>query len=190
MGGFGSTSRQFSEQVGNKVMIKFVRLAALAAATVAVATPAFAQTRVNNGPVNARAQITKPLTLSKLTPTSDLDFGEIIVTGTDTVRLNPVSGLRECGAVANQTCQGAFSFAEYRVTGTNNQDVTVDTPDVLLSNTSGAGSLTLVLEGPGTVNLTNAGSVGNTFVVGGSININEATPEGIYTGVLDITVEY
>ena len=104
-------------------MKNFARMAAFAAAVTIAATPAFAQTAsVNNGPVNARAQITKPLTLSKLTPTSDLDFGEVIVTGTDTVRLDPDSQTRICGAVANQTCQGAFSFAEYRVTGSNNQN--------------------------------------------------------------------
>jgi len=38
MGGFGSASRQFSEQVGNIVMIKFVRLAALAAVATAAAS--------------------------------------------------------------------------------------------------------------------------------------------------------
>lgn len=169
-------------------MTKFVRLAALAAAATIAATPAFAQTSVNNGPVNARAQITKPLTLAKLTPTSDLDFGEIIVQGTDRVRLNYVSGLRECGAAANQTCQGGFSFAEYRVTGTNNQDVTINKPDVIISN--GTDNLTVVLEGDDTVNLTNSGSIGNTFRIGGYIDIDEDVSAGVYTGQLAITVEY
>src|SRR5687768_18028114 len=90
-----------SEISGKYIMKNFTRMAALAAAVTIAATPAFAQTAsVNNGPVNARAQITKPLTLSKLTPTSDLDFGEVIVTGTDTVRLDPGSQTRICGAVA------------------------------------------------------------------------------------------
>lgn len=169
-------------------MKNFAR-AALAAAVTIAATPAFAQTAsVNNGPVNARAQITKPLTLAKLTPTSDLDFGEVIVTGTDRVRLNYVSGARECGAVANQTCQGSFSFAEYRVTGTNNQDVTINKPDVTISN--GTDNLTVVLEGDDTVNLTNSGSVGNTFRIGGYIDIDEDVSSGVYTGQLAITVNY
>lgn len=168
-------------------MTKFVRLAALAAAATIAATPAFA-VPVSNGPVTATARVTKPLTLTKLTPTSDLDFGEIIVTGTDTVKLNYVSGLRECGAAANQTCQGAISFAEYRVTGTNNQDVTITKPNVNLSN--GTDNLTLVLEGLDTINLTNSGSTGATFRIGGSILIDEDVSEGIYTGQLAITVEY
>jgi len=168
-------------------MTKFVRLAALAVATTLAATPAFA-VPVNNGPVTATARIQKPLTLAKLTPTSDLDFGTIIVTGTDTVRLDPVAQTRVCGAVANQTCQGAFTFAEYRVTGTNNQNVTVTKPDVSLSN--GTDTLNLVLEGPNTVNLTNSGSTGATFRIGGQIAINEDVSEGTYTGDLAITVEY
>ena len=61
-------------------------------------------------------------------------------------------------------------------------------PDVTLSN--GTDSLTLVLNGPATVNLTNSGSTGTVFNIGGSIAIDEDVSEGTYTGELAVTVEY
>ncbi|HEU0310287.1 MAG TPA: DUF4402 domain-containing protein [Sphingomicrobium sp.] len=166
-------------------MKNIARLAALAAAATIVATPAAAQVSVSNGPVTATARITKPLTLTRL---DDIDFGEIIVQGSDTVSIDYTNGNLSCGAPANLTCQGATKRAQYRVTGTNNQDVTVTMPDVTLSN--GTDNLTLVLAGPGTVNLTNSGSVGETFYIGGSIAIDETVSEGTYTGQLAVTVEY
>ena len=167
-------------------MTKFVRLAALAAATTLAATPAVAVPVTGlNIPVTATARITKPLTLTKI---DDIDFGTIAVTGTDTVTLDEVSGNRVCGAAVNQVCSGAFKFAEYRVTGTNNQDVTITKPDVSLSN--GTDNLTLVLTGLDTINLTNSGVTGATFKLGGSILIDEDVSEGTYTGNLAVTVEY
>ena len=165
-------------------MKNLARLAALAAAVTVIATPALA-VPVSNGPVTATARITKPLTLTRL---DDIDFGTILVQGSDTISIDYTNGNLDCGAPANLTCSGATKRAQYRVTGTNNQDVTVTMPDVTLSN--GTDNLTLVLAGPGTVNLTNSGSTGNTFYVGGSIAISESVSEGTYTGDLAVTVEY
>lgn len=166
-------------------MSKFVRLAALAAAATIAATPAAAQVSVSNGPVTATARIQKPLTLTRV---DDIDFGTILVQGSDTVSLDPATAALTCGAPANLTCSGATKVAQYRVTGTNNQDVIVTKPDVTLSN--GTDSLTLVLAGPATVNLTSSGSVGTLFNIGGSIFIDENVSEGTYTGNLAVTVEY
>lgn len=166
-------------------MTKFVRLAALAAAATIAATPAAAQVSVSNGPVTATARVQKPLTLTRL---DDIDFGTILVQGSDTISIDYTNGNLSCGAPANLTCSGATKRAQYRVTGTNNQNVTVSKPDVTMSN--GTDSLTLVLSGPATVNLTNSGSTGNTFYVGGSIAIDENVSVGTYTGNLAITVEY
>ncbi|HXG81993.1 MAG TPA: DUF4402 domain-containing protein [Sphingomicrobium sp.] len=166
-------------------MTKFIRLAALAAAATVTATPAFAQVAVSNGPVTATARIQKPLTLTRL---DDLDFGTILVQGSDTISIPYDTGVLDCGAAANLTCSGATKRAQYRVTGTNNQDVTIVAPDVTLSN--GTDNLTLVLSAPASVNLTNSGSTGTTFNVGGSIFIDEDVSEGTYTGNLAVTVEY
>ena len=166
-------------------MTKFVRLAALAAAATLVATPAFAAPVSASPKAKASARIVKPLTL---TAQRNLDFGTILVTGSDTITLNAATGIVACGAVANMTCSGATKAAEYKVTGTNNQDVSVTMPDVSLSN--GTDTLTLVLSGPSTVNLTSSGANGTTFKLGGSIDINEDVSEGTYVGDLAVTVNY
>jgi len=173
-----------SEPSGDYIMTKFVCLAALAAAATIAATPATAVPVTGQAPT-ATARITKPLTLTRV---DDMDFGSIAVTGTDTVTLDGATGVVTCGAVANMTCSGATKAAEYRVTGTNNQNVTVTMPDVSLDN--GTDTLTLVLSGPGTVNLTNSGATGATFKLGGSILIDEDVSEGTYVGDLAVTVEY
>lgn len=165
-------------------MTKFVRLAALAAVATIAATPAFAVPVTGPAPT-ATARIQKPLTLTRV---DDLDFGTILVQGSDTISIDNVTGTLSCGAPANLTCSGATKRAQYRVTGANNNNVTVVTPDVTLSN--GTDSLTLVLSAPGTVNLTNSGSTGAVFNVGGSIFIDEAVSEGTYTGTLAVTVNY
>ncbi|HET9335293.1 MAG TPA: DUF4402 domain-containing protein [Sphingomicrobium sp.] len=169
-------------------MTKFVRLAALAAAATIAATPAFAVPVSGQAPT-ATARITKPLTLTRV---DDLDFGEIIVQGSDTVEIEYDTGTRNCGDPANLTCQGAHKRAEYHVTGTNNQDVTIVTPDVVLSHSNPAvtDTLTVVLQSLSTVNLTNSGTNGTNFYVGGSIDINEDVAEGTYEGTLAVTVNY
>ena len=169
-------------------MTKFVRLAALAAAATIVATPAVAVPVSGQAPT-ATARITKPLTLTRV---DDLDFGEIIVQGSDTVEIEYDTGNRVCGDPANLTCQGAYKRAEYHVTGTNNQDVTIVTPDVVLAHTNPAitDTLTVQLQSLSTVNLTNSGNNGANFYVGGSININEDVAEGTYEGTLAVTVNY
>ena len=43
---------------------------------------------------------------------------------------------------------------------------------------------------PASVNLTNSGSVGSVFNIGGSIAIDENVDEGTYVGDLAVTVEY
>lgn len=165
-------------------MTKFVRLAALAAAATIAATPAHAVPVSGQAPT-ATARIQKPLSLTRV---DDLDFGTILVQGSDTISIDHATGTLSCGAPANLTCSGVTKRAQYRVTGTNNQDVTVTMPDVSLSN--GTDSLTLVLNGPATVNLTNSGSTGTVFNIGGSIAIDEDVSEGTYTGDLAVTVEY
>lgn len=165
-------------------MTKFVRLAALAAAATIAATPAVAVPVTGPAPT-ATARIQKPLSLTRV---DDLDFGTILVQGSDTISIDYATGTLSCGAPANLTCSGATKRAQYRVTGTNNQDVTVTMPNVTLSN--GTDNMTLVLNGPATVNLTNSGSSGTVFNIGGSIAINENVSEGTYVGDLAVTVEY
>jgi hypothetical protein len=43
---------------------------------------------------------------------------------------------------------------------------------------------------PASVTLTNSGAPGNNFNVGGQITILPTTAEGVYSGNMDVTVEY
>ena len=89
------------------------------------------------------------------------------------------------------TCSGATQPAKYRVAGTNNQTVTVTAPNVTLVNQSDSTkTLTMVLDGPGTIALANSGNPGVEFAVGGSITVASTTSDGVYSGTLGVTVDY
>jgi hypothetical protein len=183
MGGFGSTSRQFSEQVGNKVMIKFVRLAALAAIATAVATPAFAQTAAN---ANSTVRITKPLILNR---TAHMDFGLVTVWGDGTATMDQAGALN-CIA-ATLVCALSGTPATFTIQGTNNRTVDISASASVALQSAGAPDLTLVTDYPDTQVLNSSG-VGNTtsFGIGGSIDLLETTPDGTYTGTINVTVSY
>jgi len=165
-------------------MMKFVRMAALAAAATVVATPAFAQVAPGNGPAEARATIVKPLTLSRV---AHLDFGSIAVWGDGTVSMNQAGAL-SCTA-ATLVCAASGTPAEFRVTGTNNRVVQINAANTTISN--GTDTLNFTVNAPATVTLPNSG-VGNgiNFTVGGSIGVLEATSPGYYFGNMNITVQY
>jgi len=165
-------------------MKNFVRLAALAAATAAVATPAFAQVVPGNGPAQARATIVKPLTLTRV---AHLDFGSIVVWGDGTVSMNQ-AGTLTCTA-ATLVCAASGTPAEFTVTGTNNRIVQVNASNSTISN--GTDTLNFTVNAPATVTLPNSG-VGNgiNFKVGGSIGVFETSSPGLYSGDMNVTVQY
>jgi len=170
-------------------MSKFLRMTTLVAtATALTAVPAIAApVSVSNGPVTSRAQIVKPLTLARV---GDMDFGSIVVQDNGTISMD-ATGAITC--TTNLTCASTGTPAEYKVTGTNNQVVNITKPDVTLTNSGNPGTpLTLVLNGfgPASVTLPNSGSTGINFKLGGSIAIAATTKDGLYTGNLNITVDY
>lgn len=163
-------------------MTKFVRLAALAAAATIVATPAAAQ---NAASANATLRITKPLILTRNT---HLDFGTVVVWGNGTVDMEQ-DGSISCTA-ATLTCDPAGTPAGFTIQGTNNRVVQINAPaNVTLSN--GTDNLTLVTDFPATRTLNSSG-VGNAtdFAIGGSVALLETTPDGTYTGTMNVTVQY
>jgi len=170
-------------------MTKFVRLAALAAALTIVATPALAAPVGASPKAKATAKIVRPLTL---TATRGLDFGTILigtVVGTQTAALSQ-GGALVCGA--GLTCAGTGTSAQYNVTGTNNLTVNIATTTSNLTNASSGGNETIVFtpNAPTTLLLTNAGGNGTNFNVGGSIPITSATVDGLYSGDIEVTVDY
>jgi Mat/Ecp fimbriae major subunit len=166
--------------------LRRITLAATAAALTFTAAAATAAS-VTNGPVQAHAQIVKPLTLAKVT---DLDFGTITVQDTGDAVLTAAGAITCNGGL---TCSGTVSPATYKVTGTNNQTVTIDKPQVTLTNTDlamGGTPLTMTLTGQDTVTLPNSGSTGINFTLGGTMTVPAATKEGTYQGDLNVTVNY
>jgi hypothetical protein len=138
--------------------------------------------------VNANA--VKPLVLTKL---QDLDLGTVTLgAGTwsnATVSLSR-SGLFAC-ANANLVCTGATGVAQYNVQGSKQQPVQVSAPNVTLVNQSDSTqTLTLVVDSPASVVLTNSGFPGVDFSIGGSVTVNSTTAAGTYVGTFNVTVDY
>ena len=100
-------------------------------------------------------------------------------------------GSRSCPGTA-VTCSGASSAAAYRITGVNNQVVTVNAGNVSLANTTDPTlpSLLMNIDAPANINLGNSGTAGTPLLIGGNISVSGATAEGLYSGTLAVTVEY
>ena len=123
----------------------------------------------------------------------DLDLGTITLGpgtwGGATVGISK-TGVFSC-TNANVTCTGATSNAQYTVVGTNKQLIYINAPNVTLVNQSDpTKTLTLTVDSPCSVMLTNSGKPGVTFGLGGSISVSSSTPGGVYTGTFDVTVDY
>lgn len=156
------------------------------AGTLAGAEPACAATQT----AQVSANVVKPLVLAML---QSLDLGTITV-GAGTWSNATVSiskaGVFSCGNV-NLTCTGATQVARYNVEGSNNQTVKITVPNVTLVNQSDASkTLTLVVDSPASVILTNSGPPGTNFSIGGSITLNSNTAAGTYAGTFNVTVNY
>lgn len=172
-------------------MNKFLRMTSLAATVAALtltATPALAVGPNQNA--TATARVVKPLTLSWV---RDLDLGTIVLSGAG-VWGGANVGISRAGVFScsnsNTTCSGAAQTAQYKITGTNNQDVTINAPNVTLTEPTSGSTLLMTVDNPGTVNLGNSGASGLTFDLGGSIIVNSTTSDGTYSGTFNVTVNY
>jgi hypothetical protein len=167
-------------------MNKFAKIAAVAAAALA-ATPALAApVGVTGAPPSATARIIRPLTL---TATGSLDFGTIVlngITATRTVTLNDDATIT-CDA--ELVCDPTGLVPTYNVRGTQGQQVNIIKNTSVLTGSNG-GSLTLTPVGQASVTLTNSGAPGFDFTIGGSIDIDTTTADGVYTGTVDVQVDY
>lgn len=176
-------------------MTNFIRTTSLAATVAflaAAATPALAVT----GPTpvspdkqaKATATIVKPLTMTWV---SDLDLGTIVLSGASPFTGAAVS-IDQTGTLtctdANLTCSGPVKSATYTVTGTKNQVVTVNSAPVTLTNAAAGSTLVLTPNAPTSVNLGNTGST--SLGIGGSLSLDDTTPDGVYTGTFAVTVNY
>lgn len=172
-------------------MTKLLKMTAAVAAIALTATPAFAAPTNPDKNATATAKIVKPLTLTWV---QDLDLGTVLLSGAGawsgaTVGVSR-AGVFSC-ANSNVTCSGTNQVAKYKVTGTNNQVVTINAGNVVMTNQNdNTKTLTLTVDNPGTVNLSNSGNVGLEFSLGGAISVDSTTADGTYSGTFNVTVNY
>lgn len=172
-------------------MSKLVRMTTLAATAAVMALSAMPAMAVGpNQNATATARIVKPLTLTWV---RNLDLGTIVLSAGSWSGANvgiTRGGVFSC-ANSNTTCSGATQTAQYKITGTNNQPVTINAPDVTLTNQNdGVSTLLMTVDNPGSVNLGNSGASGLTFDLGGQITVASTTPDGTYVGTFNVTVNY
>jgi spore coat protein U-like protein len=161
------------------------------AALLALPFGALASTSASAATANATVtvNIVKSLTL---TATGSLNFGTIVagpLTSSQTVSLSPAN-IITCGSGSVLACSGATSVPTYNVQGTNKATVSIFKTATQLTNSSDGSRLTLTPLGPSSVLLTNSGAPGVNFTIGGSITIAPTTSAGVYTGVVNVTVDY
>lgn len=165
--------------------LRLAKIAVIAAVLAAPWAPAGAAS-IN---AKAKARVVKPLVLRSI---QDFDLGTLLI-GPGTWSNATVSLSREgvLTCPANVTCSGATQVAVYNASGSNNQTVVINAPDVTLVNQNNpAATLTLVVDSPGTVELTNSAPRGTDFPLGGSITIDSTTADGHYVGTFEVTADY
>ena len=167
-------------------MTKFLKIAALGAAALA-ATPAIAApVGVTGAPPSASARIIRPLTL---TATGSLDFGTIVLNGITADRTVTLNDDATITCATELVCAATGSVPTYNVRGTQGQTVNIIKNDSTLTGSNG-GTLTLTPVGAASVLMSNSGSPGEDFTIGGSITIGTGTADGVYTGTVDVEVDY
>jgi spore coat protein U-like protein len=159
----------------------------LAASTAALSEPVDAAVTQS---ATVKVTVVKPLTLTAL---QNLDLGTITLnSGTWS---NVTVGISSTGTFScpagNVVCTGAPQAAQFKVTGTNRQVVTISAPNVTLTDQADSSkTLTVVLDAPPNVTLTSSGEPGVNFNVGGSVVLSSTTADGTYTGTMNVTVDY
>jgi len=137
--------------------------------------------------IQATAKVVKSLTLASK---QDLDFGTIMLsgaTGTFTVSVS-MTGVRTCPA--GFTCSGTPKPAILNITGSNGNVVAITAPPSDLVNTTDGSKLRFTPVAPTSVTLTNSGNPGLDFNVGGSIAIPSTATDGVYSGTIEVTIDY
>lgn len=170
-------------------MTKFVKIAALAAAVLATTPALAAPVGVTGAAPTATAKIVRPLTL---TSTGSLNFGTIVLNGVSANRTVSLSSgnVLTCGGTTELQCSGATSVPTYNVRGTNNQVVNIIKTASLLTNANDSTTISMTPLGAASVTLTNAGAPGTDFPIGGSFVIGTTTTDGLYSGTVNVTVDY
>jgi hypothetical protein len=136
--------------------------------------------------IQASVKVTKSLELSSK---QNLDFGTVTLPGTPgtyTVSID-LAGQRSCPSGA--TCSGAALPAIMNAQGSNGQVVLISVASSNLVNPIDNSTIPFTPVAPASITLTNSGSPGKDFNVGGSIAI-PSTADGTYSGNVVVTANY
>lgn len=123
---------------------------------------------------------------------ADLDFGELVVNGTGTAVMNPVSGATTTTGTITPTGVPGHP-AQFTATGSRNSVVIIHVPTspVTLTRVGGTETMTVsnwTLDGP--VNRKIPLNSAFNFSVGGTLNIAAGQVEGTYSGTFAVQVQY
>lgn len=169
-------------------MISFARLCALTAfSSLSLASsPALA--------VNATTSATVSVNMLKalvLASKQNMNFGTVIVanSGVASSVSMTAAGAITCTATV-LTCASTGTPGIYNVQGQNNQVVNITTSTTKLTSPLDSAGITFTPTVQGSVTLTSSGVPGNDFPVGGSIAIPANAPGGLYSGNINVTVDY
>ena len=171
-------------------MFRLARFPALLS-LVTLSLPAAAGAVPVRASPKAKGQVTlvKPLTLQRV---NDMDFAWLGVTTGGTATIDPISGaLSVSGGLLR--LGGTPSPARYAGAATKNTVVNIRVPRQAVPITRVGGTETLMvgnftLDGQDKRTLAQSGSF--IFAVGAQIIVPAGTLDGLYTGEIDVTIQY
>jgi hypothetical protein len=155
--------------------------------TLSIAAPAAAGAATQTA--TGQASILSPLSVLK---NADLDFGELIVTGSGTALVDPLAGsLTTTGGVTKAGT--AAHAAQFTGTGSKNSVVHIRVPTAPITVTRVGGTETMTvsnwtLDAPANLKVP-ANDIFN-FAVGATLNVGAAQVAGTYAGTFQVTVQY
>jgi len=136
-----------------------------------------------------QASILSPLSVLK---NADLNFGDLIVSGTGTAVMDPVAGsLTTTGSVTKAGT--AAHAAQFTGTGSKNSIVHIRIPTTPITVTRVGGTETMSVSSwtlDQSANLKVPPNDIFTFAVGATLNVAAGQVAGTYTGTFQVTVQY
>ena len=170
-------------------MFRVARFPTLGALALSLPAAALAAPVVATPRASAGAQVLRPLTLQRQ---ADLDFALLGVTTGGTATINPVTGQMTLSSGLLHL-GGTPSPARYVGAASKQTVVNIRVPNqpVLITRVGGTETLSVgsfTLDGQDKRTLAQAQSF--SFAVGARITVPAGTVDGIYSGEIDVTVQY
>lgn len=172
-------------------------LAAFACGAAVISGPSGA-VPTNSASAAATGTVIAPITVSK---SADLSFGKFAPGAGGTVTISN-SGVRSFSGIVLSTIGSSPTAAQFTVTGDPDATYTIaHSGSTVLTNTTGAGAETMALakssaltgadvtSGNVSAGTLSAGGT-QTIFVGGTLTVAANQVPGVYTGTVDVTVEY